>query len=379
MVYFTKKLTASATTQPPSPSTSSADRILSGSGLNNLLFAASAVTVDTKSREFAAAAQLEGKCAEEPTVATIDRNGGVEEESSGLEDKEEEVSSSEYNSASSSASLDASQSTKNFPQILHEILSTPECQPIVHWLPDGLSFIIADKQRFSDEILPTYFNRGIFRSFVRKLNRWGFRRVKSRRKGVESSFAHKSFVRDKPGLCSKMKCNSKPSYQKAPSAKMKRKKTKVVAVKVSKTRSNAVVPSQAPPSLVAAGGGTVNVGDGVFPGTSTLSTATATAANVAAAAGDFPNPNAAITAAIATAIRERSFLNSFRPQNNPQQQIFLQRQLPIGQLHQGGQDYLLQAELHRLREMPSFNDNYLQMFMMAQYRGDLMSRNAFYS
>ncbi len=388
MVYPTKKLTASAsaTTRPP-PSTSSIAHVVSGSGLNDLLFAASAVTVDTKSRDVATVAQLEEKCTEEkatvqPTIVTIDHNGGVEveEESSGLEGKEKEVSSSEYkyNSENSSASLsNAFQPPKIFPRILHEILSTPECQPIVHWLPDGLSFIIADKQRFSDEILPTYFNRGVLRSFIRKLNRWGFRRVKSRRKGEESSFAHNSFVRDKPGLCSKMKCNSKPSYHKAPSTKKNKDKAKVVTIKA-KSLSNAVAPSQAPPSLATTGDGIVNVGS-CFPGTPILSAAAATTANIRA--GGFPN--AAITAAFATAIRDRSFLASFRPQNPQQQQqlLFLGRQLPINQIHQGGQDYLLQvqAELHRLCEMPSFNDNYLQVFMMAQYGGDLMRRNTFYS
>lgn len=380
MIYPAKKLKASATTRPPS--TSSVARIVSGSGLDNLLFAFSAVTVDTKSRDVAAVAQLEGKCAKttvQPTFVTIDHNGGVEEESSGLEGKEEEVSSSEYNSESSSASLDAPQSVKNFPRILHEILSTPECQTIIHWLPNGLSFIIADKQRFSDEILPTYFNRGILRSFIRKLNRWGFRRVKSRCKGEESSFAHNSFVRDKPGLCSEMKCKSKPSYHKALSAKKERNKAKVAVIKA-KSLSNDVVPSQEPPSLATTGGGRmVNVGSGCFLGTSTLSTATPTVANVAAGAGGFPN--VAIAAAFATPIRDRSFLASFRPQNPQQQRFSLEMQFPVGQMSHGGQDYLLQAELHRLREMPSFDDNYLQRFMVAQYVGDLMRRrrNTFHS
>ncbi|KAK1733846.1 heat shock factor family protein, partial [Skeletonema marinoi] len=103
---------------------------------------------------------------------------------------------------------------QSFPQDLHEILVIPECQSIVHWLPDGLSFIIADKQRFSSEILPKYFREALLNSFIRKLNRWGFRRVKSRRKGEESSFAHSSFVRDKPWMCLRMKCKSKPTYHK---------------------------------------------------------------------------------------------------------------------------------------------------------------------
>ena len=156
---------------------------------------------------------------------------------------------------------------KSFPQILHEILSTPECEPIIHWLPDGFSFVISDKQRFSDEILPKYFNRTLLRSFNRKLNRWGFRMVRNPCKAGELSFAHINFVRDKPYLCLKMRCKSRPrSSLKAPSAK---KKAQVVAVKVDESAS-----------LVAAGG--MVACSGCIPVTTSnnLSTATATSAAI---------------------------------------------------------------------------------------------------
>ena len=105
----------------------------------------------------------------------------------------------------------AAYNSNHFPWLLHEILVTPEYQPIVHWLADGLSFIIADKKRLESEILPKYFRRALSTSFVRKLNRWGFRRIKSRNKGEDSSFAHEKFVRDSPLLCLKMKCRSMPN------------------------------------------------------------------------------------------------------------------------------------------------------------------------
>ena len=104
------------------------------------------------------------------------------------------------------------------------------CQSIVHWLPDGYSFIIADKQRFSSEVLPKYFREVLLNSFIRKLNRWGFRRVKSCKKGGESSFAQSNFVRDKPWLCLKMECKSKPTFHKVSSAKNTKKKKKKSAV-----------------------------------------------------------------------------------------------------------------------------------------------------
>eukprot|EP00581_Thalassiosira_minuscula_P027688 CAMPEP_0183751820 /NCGR_PEP_ID=MMETSP0739-20130205/1968_1 /TAXON_ID=385413 /ORGANISM="Thalassiosira miniscula, Strain CCMP1093" /LENGTH=288 /DNA_ID=CAMNT_0025988097 /DNA_START=67 /DNA_END=933 /DNA_ORIENTATION=+ len=98
---------------------------------------------------------------------------------------------------------------KPFPDILMDILSNPQYVDIVSWLPHGKSFAIHDSHKFSTEILPKYFRRVIFRSFVRKLNRWGFRSVKrSGVPGLRSTFEHKYFCRDQPKLCSKMHCKS---------------------------------------------------------------------------------------------------------------------------------------------------------------------------
>lgn len=105
-------------------------------------------------------------------------------------------------------------STKSFVQILMDILNVtdPDQNSIICWVPDGESFLIADQERFEGEILPTYFRGSLFNSFVRKLNRWGFRRLK--RTGKASSFAHDFFIRDKPWLCENMRCQSKPNFKK---------------------------------------------------------------------------------------------------------------------------------------------------------------------
>ena len=106
-----------------------------------------------------------------------------------------------------------SQTSKSFAQILMDILNTHDNDPsIICWLPDGLSFLIADHKRFEKELLPKHFRGSLFNSFVRKLNRWGFRRLK--RSGQASSFAHDLFIRDKPWLCARMKCHSKPNFRK---------------------------------------------------------------------------------------------------------------------------------------------------------------------
>mmetsp|Transcript_11723 Transcript_11723/g.17966 ORF Transcript_11723/g.17966 Transcript_11723/m.17966 type:complete len:350 (-) Transcript_11723:35-1084(-) len=105
-------------------------------------------------------------------------------------------------------------STKSFVQILMDILNVedPDQTSIICWVPDGESFLIADQERFEKELLPTYFRGSLFNSFVRKLNRWGFRRLK--RTGKASSFAHDCFIRDKPWLCENMRCQSKPNFKK---------------------------------------------------------------------------------------------------------------------------------------------------------------------
>jgi hypothetical protein len=273
MVFPTKKITASVpTSQPPS----AVDPSDSGSGLVGLLFAASQVETKPEAKEAAAAAGAttgEGTETEIQVAKAKVSSAVVAINSIGFASKEDEKSSSSStgckgraakdpfskhdpdNDPSPSLDADASK-TMSFPQILHGIISTPECQSIIYWLSDGFSFIIADKQRLSDEILPKYFRQALLNSFIRKLNRWGFRRIKSRCKGEESSFSHNHFIRDKPWLCMKMWCKSKPSYHKASSAK-NRKKAQEAAVQVDNipAKIDVVVPSQAPPSFVAGGGG----------------------------------------------------------------------------------------------------------------------------
>jgi hypothetical protein len=62
-----------------------------------------------------------------------------------------------------------------------------ECSPkIATWSPDGLSFCILDQTSFTDYTIPQYFKHNNFSSFVRQLNFYGFRKVKSRQKSRDS-------------------------------------------------------------------------------------------------------------------------------------------------------------------------------------------------
>jgi len=98
-----------------------------------------------------------------------------------------------------------------------EILSIQEYEDIISWLPNGKSFLINDKKKLND-VLSCHFQGIKYDSFIRKLNRWGFRITKIR--SSTSACAHELFVRDNPSLCSEMRCAKKldnPSCDDAPS------------------------------------------------------------------------------------------------------------------------------------------------------------------
>jgi len=65
---------------------------------------------------------------------------------------------------------------KNYSQLM-EILSDETHSEIITWLPHGKAFIIYQKKKFANEVLPRYFKQSKYTSFTRKLNRWGFIRV----------------------------------------------------------------------------------------------------------------------------------------------------------------------------------------------------------
>mmetsp|Transcript_20885 Transcript_20885/g.34473 ORF Transcript_20885/g.34473 Transcript_20885/m.34473 type:complete len:368 (-) Transcript_20885:140-1243(-) len=226
---------------------------------------------------------------------------------------------------------------KSFPQVLHEILAEPGCQSIVHWLPNGSSFIIADKQRFSGEILPKYFRVTLLNSFIRKLNRWGFRRVKSSCKGEESSFAHINFVRDKPWLCLKMWCKSKPSFSVEKKTKAEARPAAEATSMNSLDNVRSVQPHAPPRSLTRA----------FVPTYSRMAVSKH-------APLPLPRPDPTLltapaagflSAVDASTIQERQCLASILPYH--QQRIYLERQMLIAQMHQ---QHHLDVELQRLTQ-----------------------------
>lgn len=99
---------------------------------------------------------------------------------------------------------------------LLDMLSNPQFASIVSWIPNGRAFAIHDESKFTSLILPKYFPRiTVFRSFVRKLNRWQFRSVRGLvDQEAKYVFEHDNFRRDDPSLLPLMVCKSRPRWTK---------------------------------------------------------------------------------------------------------------------------------------------------------------------
>ena len=67
---------------------------------------------------------------------------------------------------------------QTFPQKLHLILSSGGHDDVISWLEDGKSWRVHNKERFIDEVMPKYFKSTKWKSFLRQVTGWGFKRSK---------------------------------------------------------------------------------------------------------------------------------------------------------------------------------------------------------
>jgi hypothetical protein len=92
----------------------------------------------------------------------------------------------------------------SFPMKLHEILSSPEYESIVTWLPHGRAWRVLKPKAFEEKIIPKFFRSSKYASFMRQVNGWGFKRITS--PGPDfNAYWHELFLRGLPDLCAKMK------------------------------------------------------------------------------------------------------------------------------------------------------------------------------
>jgi hypothetical protein len=93
-----------------------------------------------------------------------------------------------------------------FPLKMHQLLEATEKRGeshIISWLPEGRSFKVHDKEKFTNQIMLDFFGSSKLKTFQRNLNLWGFKTVS---KGPEKGeCSHPSFLQGLPDLCANMK------------------------------------------------------------------------------------------------------------------------------------------------------------------------------
>jgi hypothetical protein len=177
-----------------------------------------------------------------------------------------------------------------FPLKLHQILETIDNvdnhtgeNDIMSWSRDGNSFIIYDKEKFVNHIIPKYFNKtstaansnstanhvyanpghgagmSKFTSFVRQLNLYGFKRTKrshtmsspksssnksSTKSNVIIEYYHQLFLRDDPSSCLLIARNSSNSSSASSRlSSVAKKNMKLAAANVNNKSSSAATSS----------------------------------------------------------------------------------------------------------------------------------------
>lgn len=67
--------------------------------------------------------------------------------------------------------------SQKLPAKLNAMLSTPEFEHIVGWMPHGRAWKVHSTHLFVQHVMPRFFEYSNYNSFIRLVNAWGFRRL----------------------------------------------------------------------------------------------------------------------------------------------------------------------------------------------------------
>eukprot|EP00594_Rhizosolenia_setigera_P007871 CAMPEP_0178968862 /NCGR_PEP_ID=MMETSP0789-20121207/18507_1 /TAXON_ID=3005 /ORGANISM="Rhizosolenia setigera, Strain CCMP 1694" /LENGTH=496 /DNA_ID=CAMNT_0020654873 /DNA_START=47 /DNA_END=1537 /DNA_ORIENTATION=+ len=109
-------------------------------------------------------------------------------------------------------SKDAKNNIPIFLQKTYHMIQTCNTD-IAGWAEDGLSFVVKDPEIFASEIIPQFFKHNNFASFVRQLNFYGFRKIKTDPIKIDDAnneqkywrFRHDLFQRGREDLLSQIR------------------------------------------------------------------------------------------------------------------------------------------------------------------------------
>ncbi|KAI9002699.1 hypothetical protein BC832DRAFT_540785 [Gaertneriomyces semiglobifer] len=104
-----------------------------------------------------------------------------------------------------------STAVRNVPAFLNKLynmVNDPSTDDLIHWGPDGSTFIVQRQEDFASQVLPRFFKHNNFASFVRQLNMYGFHKIPHLQQGVLHSdglpeiweFTNPNFQRNQPDL-----------------------------------------------------------------------------------------------------------------------------------------------------------------------------------
>ncbi len=84
---------------------------------------------------------------------------------------------------------------ETFLSKLYDILNIKNYEKIIHWSENGQEIVISNMVNLSNVILPKYYKHKNYTSFVRQLNMYGFKKIKSKPGEDEERFEHSEFKR----------------------------------------------------------------------------------------------------------------------------------------------------------------------------------------